>query len=269
MKILFSEHKSDYSNYIFPYAIWAVPEADETPAKIFANGFLPSTRDLDLFYMVRQIRINLKKFKHSSENRRIFRKGEGIQYKLIPQQQFEYNDQWREFCKNYADIKFGKDVMTHKRLDSLFNSKIINHILLFTDIDTNKDIGIATLYLEEKKIAYYYYAFYDLNYYTRNMGMFMMTSAVDYFSQLQFDYIYLGTCYSRNALYKTQFFGFEFFNGFRWSENLKELKYLIQREKSSVDKHLLETQEYQDKFYEGRLDRIVQQSEYCIDSKVR
>ena len=30
MKLLFSEHKPDYGNYIFPYAIWAVPEPGET-----------------------------------------------------------------------------------------------------------------------------------------------------------------------------------------------------------------------------------------------
>jgi len=59
MKLIFSENRSDYSNYIFPYAIWAIPEANETPAKIFARGFLPSSRDLDRFYLCRQIRINL------------------------------------------------------------------------------------------------------------------------------------------------------------------------------------------------------------------
>ena len=32
MKIVFSEYKSDYDNYIFPYAIWAFPEADDYPA---------------------------------------------------------------------------------------------------------------------------------------------------------------------------------------------------------------------------------------------
>ena len=32
MKLLFSEQKSDYEHYQFPYAIWAVPETGETPA---------------------------------------------------------------------------------------------------------------------------------------------------------------------------------------------------------------------------------------------
>ncbi|OQX95225.1 hypothetical protein B6I21_06495 [candidate division KSB1 bacterium 4572_119] len=139
--------------------------------------------------------------------------------------------------------------MTYSRLDSLFHSKIINYVLLFIDSETGKDVGVATLYLEKERLAYYYYAFYDLNYYQQNLGMFMMTSAVDTFAGNNFQYIYLGTCYSRNALYKTQFAGFQYFNGFRWSENLKELKYQIERNKYSVDKHLLETEEFVEKFY--------------------
>jgi arginyl-tRNA--protein-N-Asp/Glu arginylyltransferase len=265
MKLIFSEHNSDYSNYLFPYAIWAIPEVHETPAMIFTQGFLPSSRELDRFYLCRHIRINLKLFKPSSENRRILRKGEGIHYELIPQVKFEYTEAWREFCKNYADIKFGKDIMTYQRLDSLFNSKIISHLLLFTDIETNQDVGIATLYLEDKTLSYYYYAFYDLNYYTRNLGMYMMTSAVDYFAQSKFDYIYLGTCYSCNALYKTQFSGFEFFNGFRWSDNLKELKYLIQRDKSMANQHLVETEDYVKRFYEGELQKILEYNGFRIN----
>ena len=78
MKLLFSEQNSDYEHYQFPYAVWAVPEAGETPADIFNAGFLPSSRNLDRFYLCRQVRVNLAKFKPSSENRRILRKGEGI-----------------------------------------------------------------------------------------------------------------------------------------------------------------------------------------------
>ena len=79
VKLLFSEQNSDYEHYQFPYAIWAVPEDGETPADIFNAGFLPSSRDLDRFYLCRQVRVNLAKFKPSSENRRIFRKGKGIE----------------------------------------------------------------------------------------------------------------------------------------------------------------------------------------------
>ena len=265
MRILFSEYKSDYSHYIFPYAVWAIPEEGETPAQIFSMGFLPSTRELDRFYLCRQVRVDLRCFSPSSENRRILRKGTGIAYQLIPREQFDYTPERREFYKNYADIKFGKDVMTYTRLDSLFQSRIVSHLLVFHDTEADREVGTVMLYLEPPEMAFYYYAFYDLNYYRRNLGMYMMTTAVTYFAESGFRYLYLGTCYSRNALYKTQFAGAQFFNGFKWSENLKELKYLIQRDQQGVTQHLLETPEYQEKFFAGAFQEQLKSGGFQID----
>jgi arginyl-tRNA--protein-N-Asp/Glu arginylyltransferase len=267
MKLLFSEQKSDYDHYQFPYAVWAVPEAGEMPSDIFNAGFLPSSRDLDRFYLCRQVRVNLAKFKPSSENRRILRKGAGIAVKLLSRDKFDYTPERRQFFKTYADIRFGKDVMTFERLDSLFDSPIISHLIVFTDAESGAEVGTATLYVEGKELAYYYYAFYDLNYYARNLGMFMMTSAVALFAERGFRHLCLGTCYSQNALYKTQFAGSEFFNGFRWSGDLDELKFIIRRDKKELYQHLLETEEYREAFYKGDLEKIADASEFRVKVK--
>lgn len=267
MKLLFSEQKSDYDHYQFPYAIWAMPEANETPADIFSAGFLPSSRNLDRFYLCRQVRVNLAKFKPSSENRRILRKGAGIGVALVPREKFDYTPERRQFFKTYADIKFGKDVMTFDRLDALFASPIISHLLVFSDAKTGAETGVATLYLEARELAYYYYAFYDLNYYARNLGMFMMTSAVALFCERACRHLYLGTCYSANALYKTQFVGAEFFNGFCWSHDLDELKFIIRRDKKELYQHLLETEQYREEFYRGSLDKITEVSAFRVKMK--
>jgi len=264
MKLLFSEQNSDYENYQFPYAIWAVPEDGETPADIFNAGFLPSSRNLDRFYLCRQVRVNMAKFKPSSENRRILRKGAGITVTLVPREKYDYTPERRQFFKTYADIKFGKDVMTFERLDALFAAPIISHLLVFADAETAKEIGVATLYLEGKALAFYYYAFYDLNYYARNLGMFMMTSAAALFAERGFKQLYLGTCYSDNALYKTQFAGAEFFNGFRWSGDLDELKFIIRRDQKELRQHLLETEAYRDEFYPGGLEKIAAASAFRV-----
>jgi arginyl-tRNA--protein-N-Asp/Glu arginylyltransferase len=264
MKLLFSEHKSDYAHYLFPYAIWAIPEANETPADIFDAGFLPSSRNLDRFYLCRHIRIELAKFRSSSENRRILRKGLDLKVELVPREKFDYTPERRSFYKTYADIKFGKDVMSCDRLDALFSSRLISHLLVFTDAKTGAEVGTATLYLEGKALAYYYYAFYDLNYYSRNLGMFMMTSAVALFAERGFKHLYLGTCYSRNALYKTQFAAAEFFNGFRWSDDLTELKYIIRRDKQELYQHLLETEEYQQEFCNGDAGKVAVASRFQV-----
>jgi phosphoribosyl 1,2-cyclic phosphodiesterase len=126
---------------------------------------------------------------------------------------------------------------------------------------------VATLYLEGNALAFYYYAFYDLNYYARNLGMFMMTSAVALFAGRGCKQLYLGTCYSAPALYKTQFAGAEFFNGFRWSDDLAELKFIIQRDQGELRQHLLETEAYREEFYQGDLAKMADASEFRVKVK--
>src|SRR5262249_30878589 len=267
MKLLFSEAKADYSHYIFPFAVWAFPEPGETPADLFNHGFLPSSRNLDRFYLCRQVRVDLRRFRPSSENRRILRKGEGLAVALVPRAEFDYTPARREFFKNYADIKFGKDVMSNDRLDLLFGSRITSHLFVFTDTRTGAEVGVVTLYVDPGALAYYYYAFYDLNYYNRNLGMFMMTTAVSLFAERGIRFLYLGSCYVENALYKTQFAGAEFFNGVRWSANLDELKYLIGRGQTELHQHLLESEEYRRAFYDGELPQIAAASPFGVRIK--
>jgi arginyl-tRNA--protein-N-Asp/Glu arginylyltransferase len=267
MRLLFSESKADYGHYIFPYAIWAFPELGERPSALFELGFLPSSRNLDRFYLCRQVRVNLRKYRPSSENRRVLRKGQGIDVSLVPRDEFDYTPEKREFYKTYTDIRFGKDVMTAERLDLLFSGKITSHLLVFTEKRSGTVVGTATLYLEGNELAYYYYAFYDLNYYARNLGMFMMTSAADFFREREFKFLYLGSCYIDNALYKTQFTGAEFFNGVRWSSNLKELKFLIHRDQQEQKQHLLESEEYREQFYKDELHDVAGSSMFKVEIK--
>jgi arginyl-tRNA--protein-N-Asp/Glu arginylyltransferase len=264
MKLLFSEAKSDYGNYIFPYAIWAFPEPGEPPGAIFAKGFLPSSYALDRFYMCRHIRVSLREFSASSENRRVLRKCEGIEVRVVPRAEFDFTETRRAFCKTYADAKFKPAGMSLERLDALLSSKVISHILVFTDTATAAEVGLVMLYMEEPTTAFYYYAFYDLAYHARNLGMFMMTSAVATLAQRGAHYLYLGTCYSQNARYKFQFNGAEFFNGFTWSRNAKELRYLVDREQEAVTKHLLETLPYREQFWTPDLQQLAEKSDYRI-----
>ena len=48
---------------------------------------------------------------------------------LLPKAKFDYTPARRDFFKTYADIKFGKDVMTYERLDLLFEGAITSHVL--------------------------------------------------------------------------------------------------------------------------------------------
>jgi arginyl-tRNA--protein-N-Asp/Glu arginylyltransferase len=263
MKLLFSEARPDYGHYIFPYAVWAFPEPGETPADLFNAGFLPSSRQLDRFYLCRHIRVALGKFKPSSENRRILRKGGGITVKLVSRAEFEFTAGRREFCKRYTDAKFGANGMSPERLDSLFNSPVTSHLLVFTEAATGAEVGVATLHVEGDRMAFYYYAFYDLAHANRSLGLFMMTTAARLFADRGCGHLYLGSCYSENALYKTQFAGFEFFNGCHWSENLEELRYILQRQQlAELKHHLLEDEAYRSAFPAGNLTELAAKSPF-------
>ena len=231
-------------------------EPGETPADLFNAGFLPSSHQLDRFYLCRHLRLNLEQFELSSENRRILRKGLGLNVELVPRAKFDYTPARRQFFKSYADAKFGPDTMSLARLDSLFANPVISHLLVFTDAQTGAEVGVAALYLEGTALAYYYYAFYDLSHPVRSLGMFMMTAAVELFAGRGCRRLYLGTCYSDSALYKTQFAGLEFFNGVRWSTSREELKHLLHREQSPGRQHLLETEAYRAAYFPGGLAEL-------------
>ena len=256
MKLIFSESRSDYSRYLYPYVVWALPEAGELPADLFNAGFLPSARGLNQFCLCRNVRVDLARFSLNSENRRILRKGAGIEMKLVPRAEFEMTPARREFCQTYADARYGKGVMPPERLELVFNSPLATHLLVFSDAQSGAELGVVVLYLEESRLAFYRYSFYDLNHFNRSLGMFMMTSAVELFAARGVGFLYLGTCYSERALYKVQFNGVEFFNGFRWSDNLAELKFLLQLDKDDSSSHLLEAEAYRQEFYDGDLSKI-------------
>src|ERR1017187_2429872 len=267
MKLLFSEAQSDYGRYLYPYVIWAVPGAGEAPADLFNAGFPPAARGLDQFYLCRNVRVDLSKFKPSSENRRILRKGEGIAMKLVPRAEFDLSPTRGEKYLAYAEARYGQGVMPAERLELTFNSPMATHLLVFTDAQSGAELGVVVLYLEAPRLAFYRFSFYDLNHFNRSLGLFMMTSAAGFFAESQFAHLYLGTCYSERALYKTQFAGVEFFNGFRWSDNLAELKFLLRREKESTGNHLLDTEAYREQFYAGDLVEIADASKFSVKLK--
>lgn len=264
MILLFSENRSDYSRYLYPYVIWAVPEAGEQPRDFFRRGFLPASPQLDRYYLCRNLRVQLSAFRPSSENRRVLRKGAGLLVDLIPRAQFDFSLERRQAWKAFADRRFGEEIMSFARLDRLMHGPVISHLLHFRDGATGQEVGTALLYVDEPEVAYYYYAFYDLSRFAQNLGMHMMTRAVAFFAARGTAHLHLGTCYSERALYKTQFTGIQFFNGFHWSEDLAELKFLIRRETQAGVGHVLAEPDYLDAFCGGDLARAAAASTFRL-----
>jgi hypothetical protein len=252
MKLLFSEAPSDYANYLFPYVVWGFLEPGERPAEAFARGFLPSLPDLSRFYLCRQVRVRLDRFQPSSENRRILRKGEGLDLAIVPRAQFEWTLERREFCETYARARWTSPP-SPGRIDRLFHAPMTTHVGVFLDRD-GVDRGLVTLYQDEGT-WFYSNAFYEPDA-PAGRGAFLMTSMVDCLARDGQGFLHLGTCYSRSALYKTQFAGVEFHTGNGWSADLEDLKFRIAREDSSPSAHLLEDPAYAERWLLGGADKL-------------
>jgi len=227
VKLLFSETTPDYTHYLYPYVVWAFLEPGETAADAFESGFLPGNPEMDRFYLVRNLRIPLREWMPSSENRRILRKSSDLRLELVPKAQFPDTPERRARWISYADERFGQGVMHAERLDRLLAGPVISHLLHATDAESGEELGTALMYLSAPRVAYYYYAFYDLSDRSRNLGISLMTRATESFAEAGYEHLYIGTCVTQKARYKLQFEPLEFFNGCRWSRNREELRHLL------------------------------------------
>lgn len=252
MRLLFSEASSDYSNYQFRYAVWAVPDPGDRPAQLYEHGFLRSPGEPPRYYLCRSVRVELAKFRASSENRRILRKGAELTLNIYPREDYLPSPAVKEMCLRCASERFGEGVIGEARFAKLLASGQTSHVLEYRLGE--RVVGLVTALFDAPEMAHYHFAFYDLDAGVPSMGMYMMTRAIVEFAERRFRYAYLGTCYSKNALYKTQFEGVEFHSGVRWSAELEELKYLLER--AGDGEHLLESAEYLEQFAGGRLDGL-------------
>lgn len=273
MRLLFSEATPDYGAYVFPYVVWAFPDPGEPASEFFARGFLPSpSRDPPRYYLCRSVRVDLRRFAASSENRRVLRKGQGLSVHLASRADFVLSPAWEALCLSYAEARFGVGVMSKARLDRVLEPEVTSHVLVFRDETCGRDVGLVTLLLDPPAFAQYHFAFYALDYQARSLGMLMMTTAVARFREDGLRHLYLGSCYSRSALYKTQFAGVEWFDGSSWSTDLAALKYVIERSSPAagappadppaaapppVTGHLLESEDYLHRFHDGAIGGLL------------
>jgi arginyl-tRNA--protein-N-Asp/Glu arginylyltransferase len=249
MKLYFGEFKANYGKYHFPYQVWLLKENGDEVEKIYNQGFLPMRSRPNVYYLSRSVRVDLAKFEPSSENRRILKKTEDFQVILEPMSKFSYTPRVQKFCKEYVVKRSGASGMTTATIRSIFKKRVYNYIFVWKDKKTQKEVGFVVCFISPSLLQYAH-AFYDLDYLERSLGARMILEAVQWAKQNGRSYAYLGTCYDRNSLYKTEFKGVEFFNGFAWSSNLEELKSLIDR---SEEEYLLKDKQFKDRFYKGDL----------------
>jgi len=231
MKIFFSESNNDYSSYTFNYAVYAVKESNIDLPEIYSKGFLPYSSDpsltLETYYLARSLRVNLSTFVDTSENRRVHRKMEhlDIQVQAIPKVELIEDPNYFNFCLAYAKERFSNNAIDEARLKYILQRESANNILQFTT--NGKPIGYVLSIIYDN-FFHYWYAFFDTTLLQEYpIGKWIMWRSLHWAKEEGLEYVYLGTCYGKSALYKARDFkGLEFFDGLKWNDNVKLLKSL-------------------------------------------
>ncbi|PJC76078.1 hypothetical protein CO010_03665 [Candidatus Shapirobacteria bacterium CG_4_8_14_3_um_filter_39_11] len=254
MKLFFSEFKDDYDKYHFPYQVWLLKEAEDLEETIYQSGFLPMRHLPHVYYLSRSLRVNLERFDLTSENRRILNKTVDFEADLIPLSDFDYTPAVQKMCKDYAGKKIGRGVFSSQSIKNIFKNGVFNYVFVFKKTVDQSEVGYAVCFIGGNLIQYAH-SFYKSDYISQNLGARMMLQAVIWAKQNQKKYAYLGTCYQKESLYKTEFKGVEFFNGFRWNDNLPELKKLILG--LDEEEYLLKNQKFITEFYPDGLENLL------------
>ncbi len=217
MKIFSSELGYNYGTYTFGYTTYCQKEPNDQLGHIYEKGFLPytgSSNAQDIFYMARNIRIQLEGWAQNSENRRVYSKFADLSSHTLPIEGFDTNDpQFRQFCLNYFAQRHGERVMPKERLDFILSSGLITHIVEYKKQD--ELVGYVFL-IEDEHINHYIFSFYDLSHLYQSLGLWLMIDCVISAQKRGKLYSYLGTSYGEKGLYKTNFDQLEFWDGHGW-----------------------------------------------------
>ena len=228
MKIFLSESLVDYSTYTFNNAVYCIREERKELPQIYDKGFLPYSNDVDLeyetYYLARSLRVDLERFKETSENRRVLKKIAPLEPDLrkIPVEEFDVEDPaFQDFCYDFAGKRFS-EALSRERLQYILHTKSISDIFEFSLKDKKAGYVIAII---EQDTLHYWFAFFDLNYPEYSLGKYMMYSVIRWAYENGLKYVYLGTAYGEKSLYKVRDFkGLSFFDGNRWNQDMKLLK---------------------------------------------
>ncbi len=228
MKIFLSESLVDYRSYTFNYALYCIQDGTNEIPEIYQRGFLPYSNKFDfqeeVYYMARSLRVDLRLFSETSENKRVLKKIAELnpEFRIIPINDFNTEDiNFQEFCLHFAKERFSEP-LSEERLQYILQWKSLSHIFEFT-LEGNV-VGYVLTVMEGDTL-HYWFAFFDLNYPAYSLGKYMMFSVIDWAKKNGIGFVYLGTVYGEKALYKARDFkGLEFFDGNRWQNDLPQLK---------------------------------------------
>lgn len=230
MKIVYKEHDSiDYSNYHFPYCIYCLKEKKDNYNDIYKNGFLPYTNDLDvddeIYYLARSVRIDLntKLWNYKQKNvlnkmRKIY-DDDNFKIELNDKSLYLNDASFKSWCLQNAK----NDFLSQERLAYILSRPYLEKIMKISHgSDTLAYLFIVT---DDDNFLHVWYSFYDLSKNVNDFGKWILLKTIEWCKNTGYNYFYIGTCYSKSALYKLTLSSFTtYYNGNEWIENTSKLK---------------------------------------------
>ncbi len=201
--------------------------AENVISDMYANGFVFTRIDKGVMHQTRAVRIDLAKFELSSENRRILKKVDGLEFKevtlplstTVGPEQGGYTWQIAKNAKDFYEKKFGPGIMSASKIKELVTDDIKSNFNLFLAFMLKKEGAIipagAAICYKNKFLLHYSYPFYELanSAVPKDTGLGMMTLAIDHAKAAGLKHVYLGSLQRAGDTYKLQFKGIEWFDG--------------------------------------------------------
>jgi len=199
---------------------------DANTGAMYERGFVFTRIGRGAMTQTRSVRIDFNKFELSSENRRVLRKTENIELNITPLPHSDYDWRIAKMGFDFYTKKFGKGTFSANKIKELLTSDKSNFNMLMEYKINKASVGYAICF-ENNDWLHYAYPFYFFETSIPNLGIGMMTKAIIWAKEHGKKFVCLGSAQNHSAIYKTQFSGFEWFDGKEWQTNIKELKKIL------------------------------------------
>lgn len=198
--------------------------SDSEISSLYNEGFLFTRTGKGDMYKTRSLRIDLKKFKLNSENRRVLKHTENIAMETASIPYADYDWSIHKMGKDFYATKFGEKTFSAQKIKELITDKDksnFNKLLIYKK--GTEAVGYCVGY-DGGELLHYCYPFYKLTDDTKNLGLGMMIKAIIAAQENNKRYVYLGSASRPTDVYKLQFEGVEWFDGQAWQTDLEKLK---------------------------------------------
>ena len=206
------------------------------------NYFAPKNSLKSHWYQARQTRINLKNFQETRSTKKARKKCKNIEVKYLKAKDIDLN-----IIKNIFQKYFEYRNFKPWKLEPLLELEIDRkHFILYLQEGSPiaftflRDVGSNSVFSTQFSWDYENPKLY--------LGKYANLAEIDYCINNNKEYMYLGVGYEKSCIYKSDYQGFEFWTGEKWSNDVEHYKFLCERDSSIIEtKELDKIKKHDDK----------------------